>query len=734
MSFTLSQDREPAAADSVAGLVERVTFHNEENGWSVLKVRAQGHRDLVTVVGSLPAVTAGEWLEASGRWVQDREFGTQLKAETLRTAPPDSAEGIERYLASGLVRGIGPSYARKLVAAFGTGIFDVIETASARLEQVPGIGPKRRLRIKQAWNEQKAVRRIMVFLHGHGVSTSRAVRIHKTYGDEAIEVVRTDPYRLARDIPGIGFKTADQIALRVGLAPDSPRRVDAGIRHVLLEATDSGHCALPFDELRDKAADCLGAPAPLVLGGMERSLQEHALVRENMDGIDLLFLPHLREAEQGIARALLARVQAPAPFANVDALAALPSIEAETGRPLAPTQRQALLKALQHAIMVITGGPGVGKTTLLRTLIALLRRHNVRIVLAAPTGRAARRLSEATGQPASTLHRLLEFQPGGGGFARNPSQPLATDLLVIDECSMVDVPLLHAALRALPRTAALWLVGDADQLPSVGPGTVLRDLIESGGLPVARLVEVFRQDAASRIITNAHRINEGLVPDLARPAELSDFYWIEREDPERILETLVEVVRDRIPARFGLDPVRDVQVLTPQNRGSLGVRELNRVLQSVLNPPGEPDHAIQRFGTDFRPGDKVLQTRNNYDKDVFNGDIGRIRAIDAVEQEVEVDFEGRVARYEFGELDELVLAYATTVHKSQGSEFPAVVVPLASQQFLLLQRNLLYTAVTRAKRLVVLVGQARALQRAVQNHHVERRWGGLLARLRPASQ
>ena len=698
----------------------------------MLKVRATGHPDLVTVVGSLPAVNAGEWLEASGRWIQDRDFGLQLKADTLRTSPPDSAEGIERYLASGLVRGIGPSYARKLVAAFGTDLFDVIETASARLEQVPGIGPKRRLRIKQAWNEQKAVRRIMVFLHGHGVSTARAVRIHKTYGDEAIEVVRTDPYRLARDIPGIGFKTADQIALHAGLAADSPRRIDAGLRHVLLQATESGHCALPFDDLQRQAAECLGTDSPLVSAGIERSLQKGDLVRESIDGADLLFLPHLREAEQGIARSLLSRVGMHPPFAHLDPQGELPSIEAATGRSLAPSQREALVKTLGHAVMVITGGPGVGKTTLLRTLLTLLARHQVRVLLAAPTGRAARRLSEATSQPASTLHRLLEFQPGGAGFARNPSNPLATDLLVIDECSMVDVPLMHAALRALPRTAALWLVGDADQLPSVGPGTVLRDLIDSGGLPVARLVEVFRQDAESRIVANAHRINAGMLPDTSKAVALTDFYWIEREDPERIVETVVEVVRDRIPSRFGLDPVRDVQVLTPQNRGSLGVRELNRILQASLNPPREPDDSVQRFGTDFRPGDKVLQTRNNYDKDVFNGDIGRITAIDALEQELEVAFEGRTVRYEFGELDELVLAYATTVHKSQGSEFPAVVVPLAAQQFLLLQRNLLYTAVTRARKLVVLVGQSRALQRAIQNNHVERRWGGLLARLRPA--
>ncbi len=732
LSFQLTPPSQPSTPDSVSGLVERVTFHNEENGWSVLKVRAKDHHELVTVVGSLPAVNAGEWLDASGRWVHDRDFGLQLKADTLRTSPPDSPDGIERYLASGLVRGIGPSYARKLVAAFGTAIFDVIETASARLEQVPGIGPKRRLRIKQAWNEQKAVRRIMVFLHGHGVSTARAVRIHKTYGDDAIDVVRNDPYRLARDIPGIGFKTADQIALHAGLPPDSPKRIDAGLRHVLLQATESGHCALPLDDLRSTACECLAADSPLVLAGIERSLQQGDLVREHIDGADLLFLPHLREAEQGIARGLLSRVACPAPFAHIDAAGLLPTIEAETGRPLAPSQRQALMQTLRHAVMVITGGPGVGKTTLLQTLLQLLARHQVRMLLAAPTGRAARRLSDATGMPASTLHRLMEFQPGGAGFARNPSNPLATDLLVIDECSMVDVLLMHAVLRALPRTAALWLVGDADQLPSVGPGNVLRNLVDSGGLPVARLVEVFRQDSGSRIVTNAHRINSGSLPDTTPSSCLTDFYWIEREDPQRILATLVEVVRDRIPSRFNLDPIRDVQVLSPQNRGSLGVRELNRVLQSSLNPPREPDDAVQRFGTDFRPGDKVLQTRNNYDKDVFNGDIGRVTAVDPLEQEIEVAFDNRSVRYEFGELDELALAYATTVHKSQGSEFPAVVLPMASQHHLLLQRNLLYTAVTRARKLVVLVGQPRALQRAVQNAHVERRWGGLLARLRPA--
>lgn len=731
MSFTLEHGPTPPGNDAVSGLVERVTFHNEENGWSVLKVRARGHRDLVTVLGSLPSISPGEWIEARGRWIQDRDFGLQLRAETLQASPPDSPEGIERYLGSGMVRGIGPSYARKLVAKFGTQIFDVIENASARLEEINGVGPKRRLRIKQAWNEQKAVRRIMVFLHGHGVSTARAVRIHKTYGEEAVEIVRNDPYRLARDIPGIGFKTADSIALRVGLAADSPKRIDAGLQHALHEATSSGHCALPFEVLRDEAARLLDVSPDQILSGIERALAARDLIRESIEGHDLLFLPQLKRAEDAIARSLLARSTAPPPFAHIDAVQELPDIEVLTGRPLAPSQREALFSTLRHALMVITGGPGVGKTTLLRTALALLNRHHVRCLLAAPTGRAARRLSEATGMPASTLHRLLEVNPGTGGFLRDPSNPLITDLLVVDECSMVDVPLFHATLRALPPTAALWLVGDADQLPSVGPGNVLRDLIESGAIPVTRLLEVFRQDAGSRIVTNAHRINQGLLPETARTEGLTDFYWIEREDPPAIIDTLLEVIRERIPARFQLDPVRDVQVLTPQNRGSLGVRELNRVLQAALNPPPEPDNAIHRFGIDYRPGDKVLQTRNNYDKDVFNGDIGRIESIDADEHEVRVQFDGRTASYEFGELDELVPAYATTVHKAQGSEFPAVVIPLASQQFLLLQRNLLYTAVTRARRLVVLIGQSRALRAAIQNNRRDQRWGGLMTRLKP---
>lgn len=714
---------------SIAGLVERVTFFNEENGFCILKVRVRGHADVVAVIGSAPAVSPGEWIDARGQWVQDREFGRQFKADILHVTPPGSPEGIERYLASGLVKGVGPTYARKLVARFGTGIFEVIENASARLQEIDGIGPKRRQRIKQAWNEQKAVRKIMVFLHGHGVSTARAVRIHKTYGDEAIEIVRADPYRLARDIRGIGFKTADQIAQRLGLSLDAPARIDAGLQHVLLQATDNGHCALPLDILRDDATRLLVVDSGLVLGGIERSLGARNLIRERIGETDLLFLPNLRHAEHSIAHRLLRSAQARPPYPDIDASSALAAVEARTGQSLAPSQREAVLAALRHRILVITGGPGVGKTTILRTLLALLTSRQVRCLLAAPTGRAARRMAEATGLPAQTIHRLLEVNPGTGGFLRKEDNQLATDLLVIDEASMVDVPLLHSVLRALPEPAALLLVGDVDQLPSVGPGSVLRDLIDSQSIPVVRLVEVFRQAAGSRIITNAHRINHGLLPEPHSGTDLTDFYFIEREDPGAITSTLLEVVRNRIPTRFKLDPIRDVQILTPQNRGSLGVRELNHVLQEALNPPAEGVPWIEKFGIRLRRGDKVLQTRNNYDKDVFNGDVGWITTLDELEQELTIDFDGRSVVYDFGELDEVVPAYAMTVHKSQGSEFPAIVIPLAVQQYILLQRNLLYTAITRGRKLVVVVGQARALRIAIQNDQREARWGGLAHRL-----
>lgn len=721
-------------SERLAGIVERVTFFSEDTGFAVLRVQVRGRAELATVIGSMPAAHAGETIHAEGRWVRDGQHGLQFKADTIRASSPTSREGIERYLAGGLIKGIGPVLAKKLVARFGEKVFEIIDGESARLEEVDKVGPERRRRIKAAWTEGKSVRDIMVFLHAHGAGSSRAVRIYKTYGEKAVETVRADPYRLARDVPGIGFKTADHIAQRLGFAPDSPPRAAAGLRYALHRATDEGHCALPEERLVAWTAELLGVGTDGVRGALVEALGKNELSREHLAADEpLIYLPRLLAAERAVAEKILHASRQPFPYPAVDAAAAADWYETKTGRALSDSQRRALAAALTARVFILTGGPGVGKTTLLDAILAVARAKGLRPVLTAPTGRAAQRLGEATGLKAKTLHRLLEWD--ATGFARNESRPLEGDLVVVDECSMVDLPLMHALLRAWPKGAGLLLVGDVDQLPSVGPGLVLRHLIESQRVPTARLTEIFRQAATSRIIVNAHRVNAGELPEIpdgTADAAESDFFFIEREEPARIAETVAELVAVRIPARWGLDPAREIQTLCPSHRGPVGTRELNTRLQARLNPPRPAEASAERFGWTFRPRDRVIQTANNYDKEVFNGDLGLVERVDPEEGELLVRFAdtGRLVAYAFGELDELSPAYAITIHKSQGSEFPAVVLPLATSQFLLLQRNLLYTGMTRGRKLVVLVGQRRALELAVSRQPDRRRHGALLERLR----
>lgn len=716
-----------APVEALSGTIERVTFHSAETGFCVIKVQARGRRDLVPVVGHAPAIAAGEWITATGRWVSDRQHGLQFRADSLKVTPPTGPEGIARYLASGQMRGIGPALARRIVAAFGARTFEVIEAEPHRLTEIGGIGRARAARIVAAWAEQRAVREIMLFLHAHGVGTARAVRIFKAYGHAAIAVMREDPYRLARDVRGIGFRTADAIAMKLGLAPTAPARLRAGVAFALQTAMDEGHCALPLERLADLARTLLQVEPPLVRAAIFEALaRAEDVVADTVAGEPCIFLKGLHAAERGIAERLVRRAAGAPPWPPIDLDRALPWVEARTGRTLSPSQGEAVRLLLASKIAVMTGGPGVGKTSTLDSVLRILAAKGVRVLLAAPTGRAAKRMSEQTGLEARTIHRLLEFDPRQGGFTRTEANPLPCDLLVLDECSMIDVPLMHALLKAVPEQAGLLLVGDVDQLPSVGPGQVLADVIDSGAVPVARLTEVFRQAAESRIVLNAHRINAGRMPEPPRPGERADFHIVEVADPEAGVDRLIELVTRRIPRAFGLDPARDVQVLAPMQRGAMGARNLNVALQRVLNP--DPPAQVERFGWRFAPGDRVMETRNDYEREVFNGDLGRILRIDDDAGAVVVGFEGREVPYPFGDLDTLVPAFATTIHKSQGSEYPAVVIPLVTQHRAMLVRNLLYTGVTRGRQLVVLIGQRRAIAMAVRGGH-RRRYTKLAERL-----
>jgi exodeoxyribonuclease V alpha subunit len=717
--------------ESLEGIVERVTFHNPENGFVVLRVQA-GRRGLVTMVGHLPNVIAGEYIEASGEWAQDRDHGLQFRASQLRTTPPHSLTGIEKYLGSGLVRGIGPRFAHKIVSVFGERTLQIIDESPTFLREVKGIGPRRIERIRESWREQKAVRSIMLFLQSHGVGSTRAVRIYKQYGEQAIELVRENPYRLASDIWGIGFQTADQLAAKLGIDRRSAVRARAAVRYVLQKLSNEGHCGFPEAAVLARTERLTEIEQEVIQQAIEDGRREGDFIRDVDGPQPALYLKPLFLAEAGVARALSALRQLTHPLTGIDKETALSWVEHRIGIQLATEQREALSLVATEKVLVVTGGPGVGKTTIVRGILELFQAKGLRTALCAPTGRAAKRLEEATGREAKTVHRLLEFDPARGCASRNQDCPLELDALIVDETSMVDVVIMNQLLRAVPQRASVILVGDVDQLPSVGPGTVLADIIHSGAVPVIRLTHIFRQAERSLIVQAAHKVNQGHMPQGATSPD-ADFFFLRANTPDKILARIIELVRDRMPARFGLDPLRDIQVLTPMNRSELGSRNLNARLQEALNGDASGP-SIQHYGWHFRVGDKVLQTVNDYQKEVFNGDLGCISAIDPVDQELLVDFGGRRVAYEFGELDELALGYALTIHKGQGAEYPAVVLPLHTQHFTMLQRNLLYTAITRGKRLVVVVGTERALRLAVERRDTSARYSALRRRLMMAAE
>ena len=703
-------------------VVERITYQNPENGYSVLKVKVKGYNDLVTLVGNLLEVPVGSVLLCRGEWKVDKRYGSQFVAATWEETMPATVYGIEKYLGSGLVKGIGPRFARAIVQRFGTETIDIIETEIERLYEVPNIGRKRVAKIRESWEKQKDIKNVMLFLQGYGVSTAYAAKIYREYGKESIDKVRENPYRLADDIWGIGFKTADGIAAKMGYEKEDPRRCRSGILYTLGQLSDEGHVYAGEEQLVKTAGQLLEAGETAIRDTLAGMLQAEDLILDK----DAIYLPPFYHAECGTSRRLrdLAESTGRSLF---DGLFDPSSLTAETGIEYDEVQLAAIRQAVTSKVMVLTGGPGTGKTTTTQGIIAALKKAGLRVLLAAPTGRAAKRMSEATGMEAKTIHRLLEYNPQDG-YKRNDENPLEGDALIVDECSMIDILLMNNLLKAVPVGMRLVFVGDIDQLPSVGAGNVLRDVIDSQRIPVVQLVCIFRQAQKSRIVMNAHTINQGRFPDTSNGRD-TDFFFMREDDPERAAETIVRLVKERLPRAYRESPDR-IQVLTPMQRGVVGAANLNLLLQQALNPSGP---SLNRGGYTYRQGDRVMQQRNNYDKDVFNGDLGYIREVDTEERTLKVDFDGKWVEYDVTELDELTLAYATTIHKAQGSEYPIVVMPVLMTHFVMLQRNLIYTGITRAKKICVLLGAAKALAYAVRNVSVLKRNTRLKERLNPSA-
>lgn len=707
--------------EQVVGTVEHIVFQNGDTGYTVAHLQEVGKKDTTCIVGVMPALQPGETVRCQGKWKRHLVHGNQFEVDNVKVEKPADVVGITKYLGSGLVKGIGPAFAKRIVDVFGENTLNIIDMSPERLLDVAGIGKKRKDLIAQCWEEQKAVRDVMVFLQGHGVSSAFAQKIFKCYGSASIQKVKENPYGLARDVFGMGFKTADKIAAELGIKHDAPQRIDAGIEFVLSELSDDGHVCYPLGLFLETAQETLGVPLdnireriPVLTNG------DRIVVSENV-GTPSIWLKPLSVAEAGIGIELERLVLSPCRLRTVDSTKAVAWVEEVLHIHLADRQRTAVAAAVTDKVHIITGGPGTGKSTITKAILAITNKLTDRIVLAAPTGRAAKRMAEITKSRASTIHSLLEYDFRIGTFKKNRKDPIDADLVVIDEASMIDTLLMYHLLKAIPSSARVVFVGDINQLPSVGPGNVLKDMILSERLGVTTLNKIYRQARLSRIVMNAHSINDGYIPDLSNDAH-SDFFFLEEEDPEAALKTIVDLVAHRLPRKYHLNPVEDIQVLAPMKRGIIGTYNLNTVLQERLNPGGK---ALFWYGQHFREGDKVMQIRNNYHKEVFNGDVGIIEHIDAVLQTVKIGFDGKTVLYDFRDLDEVVLAYAVSVHKYQGSECPCVIIPVHTTHFKLLHRNLLYTAVTRGKRLVVLVGTKKALAIAVKNDEVQRRYTGL---------